>query len=560
MKRLTVAFGLLSATLGLPAVADVDPLTLIPADSGVVIRIKAPETTVSALAEFVNQVQPGIGPLIQGQGPVMLGAAIQNPTLAGVDQKRDIYFVLNAVDGQPQGFMLVPVTDAAELRENTGAGQGYQFVESDGWIASSVHSLEAVKACVSGEAKSIKESLLKDALELLNKGHLGVALQGAPLRAGMTAELEQAKSDYDQFLGMMSTQFSIAAQGGEGLDGMIDVYRILGDCAFQVIEDATSAGVSLTVSNEALRVEKSLSVSPGSKTADLLVLNAPGSAAKITEIPEGMQMYFAVNGNSDQLLEFSQQFASSFYKGESGDKIKRSMKHIKDAGIESYAAGMGLVSDGNGLLRFAGKAQMKNGAAVRKSLKIFGDGFEFDFGYLKQKVTYKHDAETIGEDKVTIQHLAQEIPDELDPSGIQEKMNTALYGPEGFTQRIIVRDKEMLQTMGGGTAAMETFAEGKAHSDEDLKDTLKQLGGNSNLTVVADLPNGLRGLGKMVLAAAPTPTPVTLEQLDNLEIAPSWAGFSVSTAKNRVTATAHIPVESIQGIARLVMFVQPQVQ
>ena len=427
MKRFSVALTLLLTAIPSPAFPDTDPLSLIPADSAVVIRIKAPQSTVKAVAGFVEQVQPGAGPLIQAQATPLLGAALQNVTLAGIDLSRDIYVVLNVAEGKPQGFMLVPASDAGAVKESTGAGQRYQFVEADGWVASSVHSLEAVQACIDGNAKSINDSLRKDTLRLLGNGHLGVALQAAPLRSGMAKELQQAQAEFDEFITMMSTQLTIAAPAGTNLDGIVDIYRFIGECVFQVIDDSSSAAVSVSVSNEALTIEESLTVTGGSRTGQLLAANHPGTMEGITSLPEGLLAYMGFHGNFEVLLELSEKLASSLYEGENGEKMNQAMRHFKDAGIGSYFAGMGLNSGNGGLLQAAGRARLKNGDAVRKSLKVFGEGFELNVGTLKQKITYRHDAETIGDEKITIQHLTQEMPAELDPLGMQRKMNELMY-------------------------------------------------------------------------------------------------------------------------------------
>ena len=559
MKRFSVALTLLLTAIPSPAFPDTDPLSLIPADSAVVVRIKAPQSTVKAVAGFVEQVQPGAGPLIQAQATPLLGAALQNVTLAGIDLSRDIYVVLNVAEGKPQGFMLVPASDAGAVKESTGAGQGYQFVEADGWVASSVHSLEAVQACIDGNAKSINDSLSKDTLRLLGNGHLGVALQAAPLRSGMAKELQQAQAEFDEFITMMSTQLTIAAPAGTNLDGIVDIYRFIGECVFQVIDDSSSAAVSVSVSNEALTIEESLTVTGGSRTGQLLAANHPGTMEGITSLPEGLLAYMGFHGNFEVLLELSEKLASSLYEGENGEKMNQAMRHFKDAGIASYFAGIGLNSGNGGLLQAAGRARLKNGDAVRKSLKVFGEGFELNVGTLKQKITYRHDAETIGDEKITIQHLTQEMPAELDPLGMQRKMNELMYGPDGFTQRLAVRDRELLQTVGGGKAAMESMVKGTKNKDTDLLETLGRLGGDSNLLAVADIPNSLRDFGKLVLAVTPAPVAITKEQLDNLEIAPSWAGFSVTASENQVTAKTHIPIETIQGVTRLTLFLVQQV-
>ena len=70
-----------------------DPTDLLHKDAAVVVRLKAPDTTVKDLAAFIDKVQPGFGAIVQGQAST-LGLAINNPTLAGVDMTRDWYIMI----------------------------------------------------------------------------------------------------------------------------------------------------------------------------------------------------------------------------------------------------------------------------------------------------------------------------------------------------------------------------------------------------------------------------------------------------------------------------------
>ena len=106
---------------------------MIPQDALFVVRLKAPETTITDLAEFINKVQPGFGAVVQAQAG-QIGMAINNPTLAGVDQTKDWYIALfETGDKKPQPVMLIPVTDAAALE--SAVGDSFFYAEKDNWVA-----------------------------------------------------------------------------------------------------------------------------------------------------------------------------------------------------------------------------------------------------------------------------------------------------------------------------------------------------------------------------------------------------------------------------------------
>jgi hypothetical protein len=126
-----VAFGLVLVT-GLSAQAE-GPLDLIPANATAVVRLKSPESTIGKVGNFANAVQPGLGFMVQGQAPG-LGVAISNPTLGGVDLKKDWHVAIFAVkNAEPAVVFVIPATDVKALQG--GVDESFTFASKDSWVA-----------------------------------------------------------------------------------------------------------------------------------------------------------------------------------------------------------------------------------------------------------------------------------------------------------------------------------------------------------------------------------------------------------------------------------------
>ena len=174
MRRWVLSIFMLALTAH-SAVAQDAPIEMIPASASVVIRLQAPETTIEELAAFINKVQPGFGDLAKSQFPNVLGQAVSNPTLAGIDQSKDWYSTLFADDdGQMKDVLLLPTIDAEEAKN--AMGTKFHFVEKDGWLVCSrtVQFRDEFAGVRDGSVKSIAASLDERTKSSLNSGHLCV--------------------------------------------------------------------------------------------------------------------------------------------------------------------------------------------------------------------------------------------------------------------------------------------------------------------------------------------------------------------------------------------------
>ncbi|MBC7820752.1 MAG: hypothetical protein IAG10_28030, partial [Planctomycetaceae bacterium] len=148
----------------------------------------------------------------------------------------------------------------------------------------------------------------------------------------------------------------------------------------------------------------------------------------------------------------------------------------------------------------------------------------------------------------------QEADPALDPLGIQKRIRDVLFGETGMVQLVMYQPTRSLQTFGGGTAELQSFATALASTTS--KDAVagaarKRLVEKANVIALVDLARMIASGVK--LAAREKVIPVDASVIDSLQLQPSFIGVSVACGPTSVGAQFDIPVEQAQGIAKIVM-------
>jgi hypothetical protein len=532
-------------------------LDLIPETAVAVIRIQAPEQTTTDLVEFINKVQPGFGGIAEAQLPMLLGQAIQNPQLDGVDQSQDWYVALFVDEsGETKGVLLLPVTSKEEAR--SAMEQTFEFIEHDDWLICSPEGrhfdeFESLKSDKLDSAASVLDEQTKS---LLQKGHLGVAVNALLLREAFADELNSADDRLEELLQAMGEQIKQTNPSME-VGYVLEIYRDLGKSLLQVVQDSESAGLSLQITEDALRIDKLLTVGKESGTAAFFATQPVNEMDRLKSIPEGQAGYMALHGNPDSLLKWSTKLIETLLKDEEQKKLTlKALEGMSEAEFGTMAVGGDILPEEEISLRSYSAAEITPPQYFRDVMKSLGNGVEYEIAGVKQQQNYEADAEKIGDNSVDIYRLKQTIPADLDPLGMQRKINEKLYGAEGIVQRIVYKDDVLFQTMGGGLDSMKRLVESPVWQNETLLSARARQHEKANLIVLVDLPNSLYKLAKLIIGTGALPIPIQSEQIEGLELPESYAGFSLAMEENRLSTTTNISVESFQGFVRMAMFVQ----
>jgi hypothetical protein len=549
-------------TLLLPtAHAQESGLELIPETAAAVIRIQAPEQITADLVEFINKVQPGFGGLAEAQLPMAFGQAIKNPQLTGVDQSKDWYVALFIDDsGEPKGVLVLPVTDADEAK---GAmEETFEFVEHKTWLICSPEGrfFDQFEELKGGKLKSAA-SLLDDELEaIVMKGHVTFALNAVLLRETFADELNSADDHLEELIQTMGEQIQQTSPSMD-IEYVLDLYRDLGRTLLQAVNDSESYALSIEVTDDSVKIDQLLTVGEETATATFFATQPVSEMSSLKSVPEGLMGYMGIHGNPDSLLTWSKSVVEKVIKNEEQKTLTlNALESLKEAEFGTLAAGGDLLPEEETAMRYFSVSEIAPAQKIRDMMKSMGNGVTYEVAGIEQQLTYEPDAEKIGDQSVDIYRFKQTIPDGLDPTGMQKKINEKLYGPDGMEQRLLLKEEVMLQTMGGGLDAMKQLVESADWKDETLLSARARQHEKANVIVLVDLPNSIYKFAKLIIGTGALPIPIQSEQIQGLDLPVSYSGFSLAMEENRLSTSTNISVESFQGFVQMAMFVQQMQQ
>lgn len=539
-----------------PAAISDDGFDLLPANASLVIRLKAPQSTLEDLAAFVNKVQPGVGGIVAGQAG-MLGMGIANPSLDGVFMNSDWYAAVFAKPvGPPDVVLLIPTSDADKVKK--AVNPGYEFAVKGQFIAysQSADGIENVEACFSGDVAPIASLLDERQRKMLSSGHLTVLVNGGVVKSVFADQLERADDELDGWIDTIASQASVGNSQMD-LTYIWDMYREFGRKVLQAVRDSEALVISIEATDDALQIEELLSVSKGSKTNAVLLTQPPSDLTALTSVPQGQSMYFGAHGDMTPFLDYVERMMTSMPLDEKArEQFKKSFGVMKEMKFGSLVGGGAMLSADDGGMKYFGISEVSPASKIREAFAAMEPGLEYEIAGMKQSQSYTRDAEKFDGLSVDLFQFKQTVPPELDPTGMQRAIQEKLYGPEGQTQRLVVKGDTLYQTMGGGIDGMKQLLSSEKWTDSKLLAARDRLPEQANLLCLADIPSMIQRLASLVISTGTVPIPLTEDQLDGLKIAPSYAGFSVTSEPQRVFVRSSIPVETFQGFAQIVFFVQ----
>lgn len=533
-----------------------DGFDLIPANASLVVRLNAPQSTLEDLAAFVNKVQPGVGGILSGQAG-MLGMGIANPSLDGVFMNSDWYAAVFArPTGPPDVVWLIPSSDADEVKRSVNPG--YKFAVKGQFIAysQSVDRIQNVEACFSGDVAPVASLLDERQRKMMSSGHLTLLVNGGVLKSVFADQLERAD---DELAGLIDTIASQASVGNSQMDltYVWDMYREFGRHVLQTVRDSEAFVISVEATENALQIDELLSVSTGSKTDAALLTQLPSDLATLTSVPQGQSIYFGAHGDMTPFMAYVERMMVNMpVDDKAREHFKDSFAVMKEVKFGSIVGGGDLLSADDSGMKYFGISEISPASKIREAFAGIGPGLEYEIAGLKQSQTYTPDAEEIDGLSVDLFQFKQTVPPELDPTGMQRAIQEKLYGPDGQTQRLVAKGDTLYQTMGGGIDGMNQLLSSEKWTDSKLLAARDRLPEQANLLCLVDIPSMIQRFAKLIISTGSVPVPLTEDQLSGLKIAPSYAGFSVTSEPQRVFVRSSIPVETLQGFAQIVFFVQ----
>lgn len=550
------------------------PLDLIPAKAGVVVRLKNPDATIARVGNFANQIQPGLGFMVQGQASA-LGILISNPTLAGVDLKQDWHIaVFPVVNAEPAVVFVVPATDVNALQ--AAIGDGFSFTSQDSWAAYSQDEaiIELVEDLADGNGDSL--SMDRRAAGVFDSGDVSVYVNAVSLKETYRDQLDEADEQLDLFLEGLKAQ--VPPQQGMNLGPLLDVYGDIARGALAAVHDAESFSAGLAVTNEAITLDELLLVKAGSSTDGHLQVHKPGELTLLNRLPPNKLGYMGIQMDLKAMLNWGLSIAEKFAEGtkdaedenlrqiaEMIGKFRDVMSQFDDVELGSAAWAFGLKDAESGVLQAYSLSEAKPAEKMREITRAMSRLGEIQLPGVTQEITVEPAAEKYGDLSADIIRVRQEFSEEADPLGIQREIQKLMYGEEGTVQRVVIKGDHVIQTLGGGTEEMMELIAAFDHQAESTSIPASRQARNglleqANFLGLIDLPAlAIRGLS-IASRTGQLPIPVPLDGIEDVKVQPSYVGFAVGTEPQGLRSRLRISSGTGRGIMAIVAFFQQQMQ
>lgn len=533
-----------------------DPSDAVPDLASVVLRVKAPQATLGKLGDFVDAVQPGVGPVVKGN-VAMLGLAISNPGLAGVNVEKDWWAIVfaEARHMAPALVFVVPTTDADALKN--ALPPGFQFHSADklAIYSDNEQALGKVRDRLSGKGTALWSKVDASSKKLFDASDVSVLVHLRQLTKAFESELQEAEPQLDGFLNQISGAIPDAQRAQ--IVPMLDIYRVLGKSALQGIRDSQSLTVGFTFSKDAIRVEDRLQVGEGTATAKFFAKQPTGELSLLNRLPANKLAYFGLKADMSGMIDWSMKMTKSMMANSTDDqkaKFDAALKDMHALKWTELAGYFDLDASAAGAIRAGSVSEITPANRLREishsMVKAIGEIQSFGF---KQTTTLETAVDKIDGLEVDRTTMKQEFDGAADPLGIQKKIQLLLFGEAGMQQYMLYQPTRALQTFGGGIDEMKSLAKtlnSTASKDEAVAAARKRYVEKANLIGLIDIArlaaNGIK------IAGREGAIPVDAAAIDGLNLQPSFIGFALACDSTGAGAQFEIPVAQAQGVAKIV--------
>ena len=526
-----------------------DAARLIPADAGVVIRIADPDSAVTHLTDFVREAAPQYANrMFAARG--VLGFAVRNATLSGVNMKEPWYLVaIPRADQPPATVFLLPAANVQAMQE--GVGPGMQFKTIGTYAAYTDAGEEALEGF--GEGGKFAASLPQGTVELAGQSDITLAVNVPRLLEVYGDDLEGRLDDVRDRLKQQSPSPEAAANQQKALDLLV-----------QAAQDSGPTVVGLAASKEKLWFKKIAAVKSGSQVAGALATQQPAEFALLDKLPEGLHGYAIAEGDLKPLVALMRPMQG---QGEP-EPFETLVASLADAGAKAVAGGFLLGGEGS-LFNGVQVLSVKDAAAVKPAVERFAGASD---GRVEGGVrTTVEQTGTVEVEGMTLQTYLTDL--EVTDDAASDEAETAkaavdgfhtAFGEDGQVQKVGYTEDMVLKVVGGG----EKFA-GEAvghlqgmsgHTNEPLDQLRGMLPKKGNVFLALDLASVAQAGLAAALESGQIPPLFDADTVRDVSLESSYMALTVSLGKTTVTAEGVIPVAQVRNVMDLADALQGDAQ
>lgn len=565
-----ISLSLAFAALSVFAVqAAENPLAVFPKETGVIVRLKSPKTTLETVGNLAKKVDEKAGQQAKFGMPA-LGMMISNPTLDGVDREGDWWLAVFPVEnGDPGVVFCIPTTDADAMKSAiTG---DYQFQSFEKWGIYTEHKDTAtkIKQQIVKKGESISTLMDRKSTSIWEEGNLSIFINVPHLlkvyRGAFAQGVKQVEDVIEQMPAMIPSQQS-------GVDGkaIAEMYSTLFQTLVQSVKDAEGCVAALSISGEGVSLNEYARFSQGSPSSKHLQKFTTDELDQLGQLPAGQLVYGASKMDVGQFMQWAMSYSMQMVAHDDTEKEKKFKKLIAEyekLDFGSMAMAFGLKNTKKGAMRGFSIIEVKNPKALQKlSQKGAELVSSYDFGGIKAKTTYEPNAETYGDLKADLTRVKYEYDNQANPFQVQMQtmVNDTLYGPYGMVTRAFYLKDRTAQAVGGDKKSAEALLsalDGRNNIGKHpaFQATRSKLLSKANLIGMVDLPSLIASGMELALTVEVAPAgaiPFNENDINAIRGKSTFLGTSIAVEGDGVHAKTVVPVQQMQGVARFVRLIQ----
>lgn len=547
------------------------PETAISADASIVIRLKKPKDSLQKFSSLVSQVDESLTAVLAGNLRTLLGRSIANPTLAGVDNSRNMCVgVFLSQSKQPGILYVIPVTDEKSFR--AALDKKYQSATHQKWVLYSEDQklVDQATAIVKNRKPNFQDVMSPRSRDLFSEGDFSLFINSQKLVQIYQSQLVLAGQQVDVALKQISDTANTAP--GVNMKPIMAMYSTLAKGALQAVKDSRSYTTTLNVDAKGVGLDSVFEVRSDSETDKLFQINPTQEFTTLGKFPANQSLYFAGAGNTDALITWGMNFTAQMFDDSSPSSDARSkfenlVKAIHRLKFGSYYFSFELGKLSEGVLNAYTISEVEPSGEMRKYTREMMSLMQgISLPGIQQQITFTPDAEKIGNETVDLTVIKQEVDPEFDPYQIQKRILEVLYGPSGITNRMAYPKGKVLQVM-GANASMKNFL-GALNAPDDSKqiaqnqeifNNARQQGlKKSNILLIVDVPTSVAEGFNIFAESRQKKGLFTEELMKKQGIAASYLTFSLSMEKQFMTTKTYIPVQNLKSGFKIFSLISTQ--
>ena len=542
----------------------VSPLKAIPGDVAVVVRVKGFKATLDKVAALADAVEAGRGQMVKLGGGA-IGIGLKNHTMEGVDLAGDFYIaVFVEKDAAPGIVFIVPGKDLPAMKE--ALGEEVTFTESGkhGIYSEDEDLITDIKDQLKSKEKdSFADEIDAKSLAAMNRGDVSVFVNVPALLEVYKDELAQAK----MLIEGIKDQEPPTATPGINIAALMGKLQVITEQLVQAVEDHEGITIALTVTDKDIVIEEFFKLDDESDSGKSLKSGTGSDMPLLNSLPADSLGYFAVQTDFTKMMAWSMDLVESIIEDEKMlAAIKGSMAEMKTIKFNGMAGSFNMGKPTGGVVNMVNLLSVDDPKKVRSlTQKYAGVLKEFEANGTKTEMTYKADAEKVGTTSIDLMNSKITISDDAPNAEQQRMMMKAMYGEEGTSTRTAYLKDKIVQTTGGGKAAMEAAlksVEGASRVvSPGLQSVKTKLGTKPNFVGLIDIAGiAVKSLG-LAKEFGGENLPFNPDDITKgLSLKPSYIGFGIEVQDAAISVKTVIPVEQIKSLVQLGMKAQKAVQ